>query len=237
MQTTLTPAYVYREYADDQNIQALNTSFNQLAQEYVTWFNTIGLPVYTGLNGAMLDWVATGLYGLARPVLTDGAPVPAVLGGLYGDTKYGVRQYGQYIKGMPPSPATFYFTSDDIYKRILTWRFYKGDGFYFSIPWLKRRIARFLIGTDGTAPNIDNTDIISVTINNAHVVTISFLAGNVINVLNGRYGTNQYGRQQYGGFIATSQKYPSNQYIKYFSDAVKNGVLALPFQYQYIVVT
>ncbi|MGA3767720.1 hypothetical protein ACPBXC_29065, partial [Escherichia coli] len=39
---------------------------------------------------------------------------------------------------------------DDLFKRIMTWNFYKGDGFYFSIPWIKRRILRFLLGVNGT---------------------------------------------------------------------------------------
>jgi hypothetical protein len=39
--------------------------------------------------------------------------------------------------------------SDDLFKRIMTWNFYKGDGYYFTIPWLKRRIMRFLTGVDG----------------------------------------------------------------------------------------
>ena len=32
----------------------------------------------------------------------------------------------------------------------MTLEFYKGDGFYFSIPWIKRRILRFLLGVNGT---------------------------------------------------------------------------------------
>ena len=237
MQTQLIPAYVYQEYADDVDIQAFNTAFNQLAQQYITTFATLGLPVYTGLTGLLLDWVGTGLYGFPRPTLTNGSPTPAKLGGMLGFNKLGVRKLGQFVKSQPASPASIYYTSDDVYQRILTWRFYKGDGFMFSIPWLKRRIARFLNGTNGTAPNIDQTNIISVTINNSDIVTISFLAGNVTKILSGQLGTFELGKAQLGGFVSTSQKYPANQYIKYFASAVQGGVLDLPFQFVFKVVT
>ena len=47
----------------------------------------------------------------------------------------------------------------------------------------------------------------------------------------------ELGKAQLGGFVSTSQKYPENQYIKYFASAVQGGVLDLPFQFVFKVVT
>src|ERR1700761_9570926 len=80
----------------------------------------------------------------------------------------GVTLANSFVSGSIQNPAT----TDEIYKRIITWFFFKGDGQYFSIPWLKRRIMRFLIGTNGAAPNIDNTYPVSVVFNGS-VVTIT----------------------------------------------------------------
>lgn len=236
MQTNLTPAYVYREYADDQNIQALNTSFNQLAQQYIDWFNTVGLPVYTGLSDGLLDWVCEGLYGLKRPVLTNGISTPGNIGNLYGSVIYGFAPYGTPMLGSSVIPAPFYYVNDDFYKRILTWRFYKGDGFYFTVSWLKRRIARFMSGVNGTAPNIDQTNNISVTISNNHVVTITLLTGNITQSWNGTYGLVGYGMVGYGGYSTKQELMPPNPTTQYLADAVRSGILDLPFQYMYQVI-
>jgi hypothetical protein len=40
-----------------------------MTQQYVSWFNQISLPIYTGLSGTLLDWVADNLYGYYRPTL------------------------------------------------------------------------------------------------------------------------------------------------------------------------
>ena len=54
------PAYVYQQYADDDDIQAFNSAYNNTAQSYLNWFTGIELPIYTSstINGALLDWVA-----------------------------------------------------------------------------------------------------------------------------------------------------------------------------------
>ena len=46
--TTFPPAYVFQQYADDDNIQAWFTAYNQIAEQYLLWFNTLNLPIYTG---------------------------------------------------------------------------------------------------------------------------------------------------------------------------------------------
>jgi hypothetical protein len=57
MLTKTIPSYLYWEYSD------------VMAQDYVTWFATASLPIYTLQSGDLLDWVASGLYGVLRPNL------------------------------------------------------------------------------------------------------------------------------------------------------------------------
>jgi hypothetical protein len=144
LQNTIS-SYVYQEYSDDDDIQAFAAAYNGMVQTYVDWFNTINLPVYTGaqISGSLLDWIATGLYGLPRPVI-PGSSAPAI--GLLATYFLAQLELAQY-KTFPAQ--TVYPVNDDIYKRVLTWLLYKGDGFQFTTRWLKRRIMRFLVGVDG----------------------------------------------------------------------------------------
>jgi hypothetical protein len=166
------PAYVYQQYNDDENIQALVAAYNNIAQQYLTLMNTINLPVYTGpqIVGSLLDWVAEGIYGMTRPALASGlnrnlGPLntymfnqPVVLNGIV-------------ITGQQNVTAT----SDDIFKRIMTWNFYKGDGNVVNIRWLKRRCVRFLNGSNGVDVDTSNTYGVSVSFS-GQTCTINFSA-------------------------------------------------------------
>ena len=154
------PAYVYTEYADDDNIQAFNTSYNNEATQFLLWFNTLNLPIYTGgiVSGALLDWVGQGLYGISRPSITTGEVL----------SFESINQTpidAQVINGRKiTNNEVLQSTTDDIYRRVLTWNLYKGDGFIFNMQWLKRRIVRFMNGADGISPTIDNTAIVSISV-------------------------------------------------------------------------
>jgi hypothetical protein len=228
--TTLTetiPSYLYEEYADDDDLQAFVVSFNGIAQQFVTWFATIGLPVYTNpqISGPLLDWVAAGIYGMTRPALSSGHNRDIGPFNTYGFNRlaYNVR------KLIGPNNVTV--TTDDIFKRIMTWNFYKGDGSVFNVRWLKRRIMRFLIGTNGSAPNIDQTYAISVTFGPGIISiristgTRKILGGAIFN----RFGFN---RQAYNGlqtlFVSGPSPLPYESVLK---EAIESGVLLLPFQY------
>ena len=63
-------------------------------------------------------------------------------------------------------------TMDDVLKRSLTWHFYKGDGRYFDVRWLKRRVMRFLEGVDGTDQGTASTYDVSVVFAAGYSVTI-----------------------------------------------------------------
>jgi hypothetical protein len=164
----LTPAYLYEDYQDDADLQAFFSAYNSLAQEYLDWFNQTPLAIYTSdaITGALLDWIGAGVYGIPRPTLSAGSS--QVLGPMNTFTLNSL-QPNQILK---ISAATYTATSDDIYKRIITWNFHKGDGNQFTISWLKRRIMRFLIGANGMSPAIDQTYDVSVTIPDAYNVDI-----------------------------------------------------------------
>jgi hypothetical protein len=164
--TKTIPSYLYQEYTDDDDCQGFVDAQNLCQDDYVDTFNALNLPIYTGqpslVAGKLLDWVGAGLYGMARPALSSGRPV--VMGPL---NTWGCNWIFPMWGAAPPSEVVFFglnelqflsigdivITDDDLYRRILTWHLFKGDGNYFSIRWMKRRIWRFLYGVNGTTPD------------------------------------------------------------------------------------
>lgn len=172
---SIIPAYVYQQYADDDTVTAFFTAYNNIAQVYLNWFNSINLPIYTNplISGSMLDWVAQGIYGISRPTLAVTITGP------------GVGPFNTYQLNTIPINAntgnattTLYTVTDDIFKRIMTWNIYKGDGFQYSTIWLKRRVMRFLAGVNGTDYN-GQTNQVSVSFSAPNVITIKLLTGAV----------------------------------------------------------
>jgi hypothetical protein len=216
--TTLTkviPSYLYYEYQNDPDLPALISAFNEIAQGYVDWFNDVNLPIYTGLNGALLDWVGQGIYGIPRPVfasqvvnflsgqiasVTNHGPTPAATPNI-ADAISSTKAY---------ESQTYYTTPDDVYKRVLTFWFYKADGFAFTIPWLKRRIYRFLHGNNGTDALGPFTQNISVTFDDS-TMPLPTCA------------------------IAISNTSSLEPIATYFQLAVADNALGLPFRFQYTV--
>ncbi len=160
MLTQTLPAYPYVQYADDADITAFFTAYNNISQTYLNNINDLNLPVYTGsaIVGALLDWVAQGIYGITRPTLPVGSTFSNQ--GVYNTIEYDTEAYNQDIE---INPNTYYTVTDDYFKRILTWNLYRGDGYQFTCDWLKRRVKRFLYGVNGVDFTIDNTYEISVT--------------------------------------------------------------------------
>lgn len=167
------PSYLYQEYQDDDNLQALVASYNELSQEIIDFFNEINLPIYTSdiINGALLDWVAQGLYGITRPILSLGSI--QIRGPFNTYTLDSIPFNGRKVI----NNNSFYRVSDDLFRRVITWNFYKGDGQIFSIRWLKRRIYRFLFGTNGTDVSVAATYLISVYFSASHEVQIVIFRG------------------------------------------------------------
>ena len=161
------PSYLYQQFADDADLQAMRDAYNDYAQQYLDWFNRVPLGVYTSplITEALLDWIAAGIYGMARTPIAYGA-----------DRFYGpLNTYGMnslaFNTRKDLSSGTSYAMTDDIFKRVITWNFYKGDGQVFSINWFKRRCARFLTGTDGVDGLFGSTYGVSVKVG-AKIVTV-----------------------------------------------------------------
>lgn len=233
--TTLTeiiPSYLYEEYADDDDLQSFISAYNELAQQYLTWFVTIGLPVYTGdqIVGTMLDWVASGIYGMVRPALSSGRNHDL---GPLNTYAYNVLVLNKR-KRIGPHDITI--TSDDAFKRIMTWNFYKGDGNLFNVRWLKRRIQRFLDGTNGSAPNVDSTYLISITFGANFVVSIRISVGTRALTGGALYNRFGFNRMAYNAFSTVFTPSPTRPaFAPLLKQAIDSGALQLPFQFTFIV--
>ncbi|RQV56090.1 hypothetical protein [Burkholderia cenocepacia] len=140
------PSYLYKEYQDDPSLQAFVDSFNGLSQGYLDWFNQTPLGLYTSpfVVGPLLDWIGRGVYGIRRPVLASQTTLR--LAG-YNANPYDTIAYNAQFYS---SSETTSIANDDIYKRVLTWHLYRGDGIQFSMQWLKNRVSRFINGANGS---------------------------------------------------------------------------------------
>ncbi len=224
------PAYLYQQYADDEALQAFINAYNGGSQAYIDWFNQTPIPIYTNpaVSGELLDWVGVGLYGVTRPVFT----VPRYTSkGPFNSVPFNTNTFN----GEKLGAQTYYTANDDIYKRTITWRLYKGDGFQFTIDWLKRRVMRFLNGANGTAPPIDNTYPVSVSFGANASVNIDILPG--MSFLAGASMPNSgppntFTPNQIGLDYTPFTPSPALQELQ---AGIQSGVLPLPFQFQWTV--
>lgn len=140
-------SYLYYQYKDDLDLQAFINAFNEMAQGYWEWYRDTPLSVYSNTNvfGSLLDWVGLGLYGLGRPILLYAGP-SRNFGEINSCKLNWTSINGLYrFKTGKAVPVT-----DDVYKRVLTWFLYRGDGYEVTLDWLRKRIARFLFGPNGS---------------------------------------------------------------------------------------
>ena len=147
MLTTILPSYPFQQYASDPNIPAFFEAFNGIAQGTLiaanfngslSDFNTLELPNYRIQTGDLLNWIGLGLYGEPRqslPVFSSNSIGPI-------DTyAFNVLEPNQ---NTTTTSGDFLPVSDDNYIRIIQWNNFKGDGYQFTVRWLKRRVWRFL---------------------------------------------------------------------------------------------
>lgn len=225
-------SYLYWQYNDDDDLQAFVDAYNQIAQEYLDWFNQTPLPDYTNPNisGLLLDWVAEGLYGLSRPTLPSG--MSQVVGPF---NTYGFNALPFNTRRQVGSD-NYYLTSDDTFKRILTWLFFKDDGKVFDIRWLKRRIMRFLNGVDGVNYNVDNTYQISVTFGVNDQVNIRILSG--VRTLTGGALYNRFGfnTTRFNRVESTFQQFAPLAQAATLKAAIESAALEMPFQFDWVVI-
>lgn len=161
-------SYPYTDYMDDENVTAFFMAYNKLAQEIYDWMVNSRLPVFIGVfnAGDQLKWIAYGIYGQTPPSMVTSK---RLVYGPYNTITFNQLAYNVRQRVTKNSQVT---TSDDVFKRIMTWNFYKGDGVTFSIPWLKRRVRRFLEGVDGTDINNDQQYGVSVALDGSGGINI-----------------------------------------------------------------
>ncbi|MGC9216164.1 hypothetical protein, partial [Acidithiobacillus sp.] len=157
---TVIPAYLYDQYNDDETLQAFIDAFNAMGQGYLDWYLNTPLAVYTSdaIVGPLLDVTAMNIYGLTRPVVSS---LSIHESGFYGDDGYGFGS--AYGMASVDETGTAYAATDDVFKRVMTWILWRGfDGMQMSIEWMKKRIARFLYGVNGSDVPVSDTNNISI---------------------------------------------------------------------------
>jgi hypothetical protein len=250
--TKTIPSYLYQEYSDDSDLQAFVNAYNSMMQNIVDTFNGLNLPIYNqapvnngpGKITALMDWVGQGIYGYPRPSISSGSYLEF---GTYNTCMYNqmnyydqvtrlIVRYNDYVRYYPPNQLVY--NDDDLYGRCLTWHISKREGKYFSVEWLKKRVAKFLYGENGTQPNIDQTYQISVTFGPNYEVTIRFVLGirTITNAAMYDYNTFTYNSLMYNQIDTSYVALPELPFMQQFQDAVRSGVLELPFQFKFDVV-
>jgi hypothetical protein len=141
-----------------------------------------------------------------------------------------------------------FLTDDDLFKRILTWHLYKGDGKLFNIRWLKRRIMRFLTGEQGgngqsaagTPSNADmyppdETYFVSVTFGANNEVNINFLATRRTITGGAMFNADAFNDILFNDLGTSTTISVTSPFAPFFKYAVEAGALELPFQFDYSV--
>lgn len=224
-------SYLYTQYNDDDDLQAFVTAYNEMAQQTYEWMRQANLPVFVGgyNAGDQLKWIARGIYGVKPPVMVSGkrsayGPFNSMLfNQLPFNGRKVVNQSDQVV------------VSDDLFKRIMTWNFYKGDGFYFTIPWLKRRVMRFLTGIDGVDVVNDQRWSISVLFSDSGA-SISIIKGFRKLTDSSIFNTSSFNARAFNQKSSILIKSNDYEYADLFKQAFDSGLLHMPF-YQPVTVT
>ncbi|HGB3977742.1 TPA: hypothetical protein ACIVFE_002553 [Salmonella enterica subsp. diarizonae serovar 50:k:z35] len=224
-------SYLYTQYNDDDNIRAFVTAYNTMAKNIYDWMRSANLPIFVGgyNAGDQLRWIARGIYGVKPPVLASdrrlviGAFNTFTFNTVPFNTRRVINQSEQVV------------VSDDLFKRIMTWNFYKGDGFYFTIPWLKRRIMRFITGVNGVDVVNDQHWSISVLFSGSGA-SVSIIKGFRKLTDSSVYNTQTFNSRAYNQKTSVLIKSNEYEYASMFKQAFDSGLLHMPF-YQPVSVT
>ena len=154
-------SYLYGEYADDPDIKATRDAYYAQAQGLFSWLQNNPIADYRNdpISSQLLDFVGAGLYNMTRnvPVVGTGGSYK----GAFADVTFSEVAFagGTYTAG---SSTTIVLT-DDQFRRSITWNIYTGDGWTFSTPWLRRRLARFIFSANGyDIATVDQQQLVSI---------------------------------------------------------------------------
>ncbi len=126
--------------------------------------------------------------------------------------------------------------NDDLFRRVITWHYFKGDGLVFNIRWLKRRIQRFLYGVNGIDPPVDVTYRVSVLLDGSSAVTIR-IVNNLRTVIGGAFpGAFQLNTKKPDQIDTTNVVYPTIPEAAILQQAMQSGILETPFQFNFTVI-
>jgi hypothetical protein len=149
-----------------------------------------GLLAQNGIAITSMSWsagVVTATTASAPPGIAIGnvyvgsifGVTPAGYNGVFSLTQTGTTTFTYPLATNPGAVTiegklgtTANLASDDIYQRVITWNFYRGDGYQFNVSWLKNRVYRFLAQANGQPAPIPNTYAISVSFSSGNAVTI-----------------------------------------------------------------
>ncbi len=196
-----------------------------MQQGYHDWYQNTPLGIWTNPNisGPLLDWIANGIYGVSRPFVGTASTV----------------QKSSAINRLPINTAainsnkivrsgTSTIVTDAVYKRLLNYLMYLGDGKQLTIPWAKRRMARFIYGVNGTDVPIEMMQQISIV-----PKTFSVLAG---------YNSAPYNSQPYNTarFVNNPSLFlnillPNVAMSQIFIQLLQNGSAPAPIQINYTI--
>ncbi len=225
--TQTVPCTPYAQWSDDPDIVAFFTAQTQTAQEALDETNAYQLPVFLAQSGALLDWAASSIYGISRPNLTSGGP--RAVGPL---NTFNLNS--EDLNGFSMVNTSKSFLADDTtYQRIIQWNTFKGDGFQFTVPWLKRRVQRFISGS--LYP--DQTYQVSVRFTAPGAVLIS-IASAIQTLVGGAFFNDHLYNdfEPLNGSEVTPLVPPApTEFAGAFQAAIVSGVLQLPFQYTFTV--
>lgn len=223
------PAYVYVQYDDDANVSAFFYSYNALSQANLDQINSYQLPIYLNQTGNLLSWAASSIYGVFRPSLSSGGPRAV---GPINTFQFNTDEFNE---SKFVNSSTNYIADDLTYQRIIQWNTFKGDGYQFSIRWLKRRVQRFLHGdifpdeTYGVSVRFTGPTDVLITVTRPNFRLIGGAFYNAANFGGFNMALNQATMQ------ATNEVSPA--LASALKAAVNSGILRLPFQYTFSVQT
>lgn len=221
------PSYVYVQYADDENVSAFFYAYNQISQGNLDEINSYQLPIYLSQTGTLLSWAASSIYGVFRPSLSSGGPRAV---GPINTFQFNANEFNE---SKFVNSSTNYIADDLTYQRIIQWNTFKGDGYQFSIRWLKRRVERFLRG----AIFPDQTYEVSVQFTGPTDVLIKISRGTFRLVGGAFYAGANFGGVNMALNQATTVANPHvpAALASALQAAVNSRILLLPFQYTFTV--
>ena len=219
------PAYLYEQYSDDESLQAFIGALNSVSQGYLDWFNDTHLALYTSdyISGQLLDFTANNIFGIPRPTIST---LSKTTKGAINSSAINTKAINRIVQ---IQSGTAQLSTDDIYKRVMTWVLYNGDGKQTSILWFKRRISRFLYGINGTDVSVDELNMVSII--PTMYETVSGINVNPVNA----FAINSFHTEPAKQIFLTIIV-PSTSIWQILKSLLEQGILSMPYQVSFLVV-